>query len=77
VIEAASEASGTKLSNGQWMGLYMVINVVAIWVLARLAEDIGFGISSWVVAVILGALLNLVQGVLIMSVVSRLADRSA
>jgi hypothetical protein len=76
LIESASEAMKTKLSNGQWMGLYLILNVLTIWVLARMAEEIGFGISSWLVAVILGLVINILQGVLIMSVVSRLANRS-
>lgn len=76
VVESASESLKTKLSNGQWMGLYLLINVASVWILARLAEEIGFGISSWLVAVILGLVINVLQGIIIVSVVSRLANRS-
>lgn len=77
LIESGSEAINWKLSNGQWMGTYLIINIFAIWAVARLAEAIGLGISSWLVAVILGTIINVAQGMIIVSVVSRLADRSA
>jgi len=77
LIESGSEAINIKLSNGQWMGIYWVINILAIWGIGRLAEEIGLGLSSWLVAVILGTVINFFQGMIIVFIVSRLADRSA
>lgn len=41
--------------------VYLVFNVVGLWVLGRLANYIGFGVSSFVVVIVLGFVLNLVQ----------------
>ncbi len=46
----------------EWMLLYFIINTAGIWVIARFAEQFGLGISSWRVAVLLGLVLDFVQG---------------
>lgn len=41
--------------------LYLIVNIGAIWLLARAAQLTGFGIASYLVAVILGIILNIIQ----------------
>jgi hypothetical protein len=50
----------------EWMGLYFLINTAGIWIIARFAFQLGFGISSWMVAVALGAVLDVAQGLAMM-----------
>ncbi len=45
-----------------WLAGYLLINVTSIWLLSRFSEVYGLGITSWVVALSLGFVLNLVQG---------------
>lgn len=45
-----------------WMITYFVVDFLAIWLIARFAEHLGLGISSWVVALVLAAILDFVQG---------------
>jgi len=53
---------GKMFSSSEWMGLYFVLNTVVIWMIARFAFQLGFGISSWMVAVTLGLVLDIAQG---------------
>lgn len=46
-----------------WILIYLVTAIVAVWVLARLAMLTGFGISSYYIAIILGIIINIVQWV--------------
>lgn len=41
--------------------VYLAGNILGLWVLARLANYTGFGVSSYVVVIILGLLLNTLQ----------------
>ena len=50
---------------------YGVVNIVGLWVLARLAKYIGFGVSSFWVAIILGALLTIIQFLIWKTVVGK------
>lgn len=45
-----------------WMAGYLVINAIALWVIARQAEIVGLGISSWTMVLILAIVLDVVQG---------------
>ena len=40
---------------------YLVTNMVGLWVLGRLANYVGFGVSSFVVVIVLGITLSIVQ----------------
>ena len=53
----------TMFTPRDWMVLYLIVNVVGIWVLGRFAEQLGMGIASWMVAVALGAVMDVVQGI--------------
>lgn len=52
----------TVFSPKQWLMTYFVVNLVMIWEIARFAENLGFGVSSFLVVVILAAVFNLAQG---------------
>lgn len=54
------------LSPQQWILGYFIINAVAIWVVARFADAIGLGISSWMYVLGLAALIDLIQGMSMM-----------
>lgn len=65
LIEYAAILQKRALSVMDWIVLYFIINTAGIWVVARFAEMLGLGISSWLVAVALGLVLDLVQGLLV------------
>lgn len=71
VVETVSESMKHKLKDMDWMVLYFVINAITLWMVARFALQLGFGISSWFVAVALAVVLDLIQGILSMMVVSK------
>ena len=58
---------GKKLSSTEWMLAYFIVNFAGIWLITRFADQLGFGISSWVVAVVLAAVLDIFQGMAMMS----------
>lgn len=59
---------GKMFNNMEWTVLYFVLNAAGIWVIARFAFQLGFGISSFVVAITLGFVLDFFQGVAMMKV---------
>ncbi len=60
--EPVMKAVGLKTKNELLLALvYLIFNVVGLWVFARLANNIGFGVTSFVVVIALGFVLNLVQ----------------
>lgn len=65
LIAEVAEMMKRKLSNMHWMVAYLIINTAAIWVLARFAEWIGMGISSWMVALGLSVIVTFLQGMVI------------
>ena len=65
VIELVAAQMRWRLSNMHWFAAFWAIDAAALWLVARFAEQLGMGISSWVVAVVLGLLMDLVQGVLV------------
>ncbi len=50
------------LTMNEWMLAYLVINTGGLWWISRYADDLGLGISSWTVALVLGAVLDFAQG---------------
>jgi len=71
VVEYLANQKTVQLTSTHWLLLYWVVNAGAIWLMGRFAELVGMGIDSWVVAVILGLAIDLVQGGLMSNVVSR------
>ena len=49
-----------------WVLGYLIINVVALWIIARLSDILDFGIASWVAVVGLAVVLDLAQGMTMM-----------
>lgn len=64
VIQMGAQMLNYKMNNNAWLVAYLVINVASLWLVARFAELLGMGIASWVVALVLGAVINVVQMVL-------------
>lgn len=53
---------GKVYSPKEWMITYFIVNTLTIWGIARFADKVGFGISSWYVAILLGVALDWAQG---------------
>lgn len=51
-----------NLTSMHWMIIYFLVNTGGIWLIARFAGEIGLGISSWLVAILLGIVFDLFQG---------------
>lgn len=62
LVKPVMKAANLKLK-GDWAIniTYLAANMVGLWVLARLANYVGFGVSSFVVVIVLGLILSLVQ----------------
>ena len=54
------------LTTNEWMLLYFLLNFGGVWLISRGAEQLGLGITSWVVALVLAIALDVVQGVVMM-----------
>lgn len=65
-VRKLEERQGRMLTSKEWMMGYLVINVIGVWLVSRFAEQMGFGITSWRVAIVLGVVLNLIQGAVMM-----------
>lgn len=62
LVKPAVNYTGLKIKGGlNWFLIYIIADIVLVWVLARLAILTGFGISSYLVAVVLGIVLNIGQ----------------
>lgn len=55
------------LTPQHWMIGYLVLNAISVWILARFADIVGLGISSWVFVLLLAAVLDVVQGMTMMT----------
>lgn len=60
------EWKGSVLTSMDWMFQYFVLNFMTVYVLTRVSEVFGLGVSSWLVVVILAAVLDFVQGIAMM-----------
>jgi len=54
------------LAPQHWLIGYLIINIVALWVVTRFADILGFGVASWMHVVGLAAVLDVVQGMTMM-----------
>ena len=61
VLEIVSKSLHFKMSDKTWLLAYYVVNGISLWITGRFAELIGLGLSSWMVAVLLGLVLSLLQ----------------
>lgn len=55
------------LTPQHWMIGYLVLNAISVWIIARFSDVIGLGISSWVYVLLLAAVLDVVQGMTMMT----------
>lgn len=54
------------LSPLEWMIVYFLLNFAGVWLIARFADQVGMGITSWTVAALMAVALDLVQGAAMM-----------
>lgn len=59
---------GVVFTPVQWMSTYFVVNFVALWVITRFADHMGLGVSSVLVLVVFAAVLDWVQGMVMMGI---------
>ncbi len=67
-VHEQEKKRGSMFSPQEWMGVYFVLNFIGVWGVARFAEQLGFGISSWFVALVLAVVLDVFQGMAMMQV---------
>lgn len=63
LFEYVQEMRGSALEMPHWIGGYLVVNFVGIWLITRFAENFGLGISAWWVGLVLAAIMDFLQGV--------------
>lgn len=68
IIEWYSEINNLELENKHWMLYYLVVNFIGLWAIARFSGQLGLGLSSWIVALVLAAVLDFAQGLGVMLV---------
>lgn len=57
---------GRPMTSSDWMVAYFVINFVGVWLVSRMAVQLGLGISAWWVAAVVAVVLDVVQGIVMM-----------
>jgi len=72
VVETLANFARIKLMMRDWIIVYALVDIFAVWFTARFAELLGFGISSWIIAVVLGLVIDFLQGALMLKVVRKL-----
>jgi len=65
-VREYEKISGKMFSSKSWMILYFVENFIGLWIIARFAVQTGFGIPSWIVALVLAVVLDIIQGMVMM-----------
>lgn len=68
VVELLASQFRIKMGALHWFLSFLVIDAAALWLVARFAEQLGLGLSSWMVAAVLAVIIDLVQGALIQMV---------
>lgn len=68
IIEWYAEINRLELSSKTWMLYYLVVNFLALWIIGRFSGELGLGLSSWRVVLILAAVLDFAQGLGVMMV---------
>ena len=56
------------LTKNEWVLKYFALNFIGLWIIARFAEQLGLGLSSWVVVALLAIVLDIVQGFAMMQI---------
>ncbi|SRR5258708_40177433 len=58
---------GRMLSSKEWMVKYFFLNFFGLWVISHFSQQFGLGITIWYVSAVLAVLLDVVQGVAMMT----------
>ena len=66
VVHYIESKRGAMYTPQEWMLAYFFVNAVGLWVIARFADNLGFGIPVWWVAVLLGVAMDWLQGLAMM-----------
>lgn len=61
VVHYHEQIRGSMYSNKEWLLSYFLINFVGLWLIARLADNLGLGLSTWWVALLLATALDWLQ----------------
>lgn len=56
------------LSPMEMMAVFLVVNFATVWLMSRVSQVFGLGISSWLVVLIVSIVLDVVQGAAMMLV---------
>ncbi len=51
----------------EWSVLYLIVNLIGLWVIARFSEQFGLGVKSWMVVVGLAVVMDVAQGLTMMA----------
>lgn len=58
--------NNVTFSPKQWMMAYFVVNFASLYEITRFSENLGLGVSSWVVLLLLAFAFNMAQGISMM-----------
>jgi len=50
----------------EWSALYLVVNLIGLWLITRAAQQFGLGVTSWMVIVPLAIALDVAQSLIMM-----------
>jgi len=66
IIREIENKKGHMLTPKQWLIKYFILNFISLWIISRMPEQLGMGISSWYVAATLALALDIAQGATMM-----------
>lgn len=61
VIREYENSQGRMFTDRDWLVTYFVLNFAGLWVLSRFADELGLGLNSWLVALMLAVIVNIGQ----------------
>ncbi|OGK62979.1 hypothetical protein A2334_01965 [Candidatus Roizmanbacteria bacterium RIFOXYB2_FULL_38_10] len=65
-VRVYEKNKGKVFTTQQWMIYYLLLNGVGIWIISRFPTQFGLGVRAWWVIVLLAAVLDVVQGIVMM-----------
>lgn len=71
IVRVIEHKRGKMFTTKDWMLFYFLLNFVGVWVVARASKELGMGVSSWVVVLVLALVLDATQGAVMMFVEKR------
>ncbi len=57
---------GKPYTPRDWMVIYFGINFITLWLISRVPDQYGVGVSSWLVAALVAVVLDFAQGIAMM-----------